>query len=129
MNRREEAQLDRLKRIGTFGVTNAADFTTPVPPAATPSAAQTQAKTLFDSINTPATGLIDKITTNAGSQASGTGDKMVGSASKSVLRDGLIEELKGLNRTAGAIAEANGTPEIMDHFQIACRCRMNEHCV
>jgi hypothetical protein len=71
MNNREQARFDALKRAGTFGTTNAADFTTPVPPAATPSPGQTQAKTLFDSFTTPTTGLIDRIGKNAGSQRRG----------------------------------------------------------
>ena len=118
MNAREEARFDAVKRVGTFGTNNATDFTTPVPPAAAVTPGQTQAKTLFDSLNTPTTGLIDKIAKNAQTQQTGTGTAQGGTTSMAVLRDALLLELKGLNRTAAAIASAQSKPEIMDKFRM-----------
>jgi hypothetical protein len=118
MNAREEARFDAVKRVGTFGTNNASDFTTPVPPAAAVTPGQTKAKTLFDSLNTPTIGLIDQIAKNAENQQTGTGTAKGGTTSKEVLRDALMLELKGLNRSAAAIATAQHKPEIMDHFRM-----------
>ena len=118
MNAREQARFDMLKRVGIFGTTNASDYTTPVPPAVAVTPGQTQAKQLFDSLTTANTGLIDRIGKNAENQASGTGAARGGTTSKSVLRDALFLDLKGLNRTAAAIAAAQNKPEIMDKFRM-----------
>ena len=118
MNAREEARFDMVKRVGTFGTKNASDFTTPVPPAAAVTPGQTQAKTLFDSLSTPTTGLIDRIAKNAQTQQIGSGTAHGGTTSKEVLRDALLLELRGFNRTAAAIADAQNKPEIMDQFRM-----------
>jgi hypothetical protein len=118
MNAREQARFDMIKRVGTFGTNNASDFSTPVPPAAAVTAGQTQAKTLFDSLNTATTGLIARIGKNAETQQSGTGTARGGTTSKTVLRDALFLELKAINRTAAAIAAAQSKPEIMDNFRM-----------
>jgi hypothetical protein len=118
MNAREEARFDAVKRVGTFGTNNASDFTTPVPPAAAVTPGQVKAKALFDSLNTPVTGLIALLAKNAQTQQTGTGTAHGGTTAKEVLLDALFLELKGLNRTAAAIATAQSKPEIMDHFRM-----------
>jgi hypothetical protein len=118
MNEREQARFDMLKRVGTFGTNNAADFNSPVPPARDVTAGQTQAKQLFDDINTAETGLIARIAKNAETQQTGSGTARGGTTSKTVLRDALLLELKGINRTAAAIAEEKEKPEIMDKFRM-----------
>jgi hypothetical protein len=117
MNARERARFE-IKRVADFGTANATDFTTPVPPAVTVTAAQTKAQGLFDALNHPATGLLATISANATTQQSGSGDFHGGATAKSVLRDALMLELRGLNRSAVAIAEANGTPALMDSFRM-----------
>jgi hypothetical protein len=118
MNAREQARFDMIKRVGTFGTNNAADFTTPSAPAKDVTAGQTQANQLFDDLNRPETGLIARIAKNAETQQSGTGTSRGGTTSKIVLRDALFLELKGLNRTAAAIAAAQSKPEIMEKFRM-----------
>jgi hypothetical protein len=118
MNKREQARLDMLKRVAQFGTSNATEFTTPVPPSPTVSAGQTQAKQIFDSLSTPTTGLIALIEKNATAQASGTGTASGGTTSKAVLRDALMLELRGINRTATAIAEDTNQPQIMAQFRM-----------
>lgn len=118
MNAREQARFDMLNRVATFGTNNGQDIITPIPPAQAASAAQTQAKQFLDDLSTPTTGLIDRIADNAKNQATGTGQFRSGTTAKEVLRDALFLELKGINRTAAAIAEAQGKPEIMDKFRM-----------
>src|SRR5207253_2761691 len=118
MNAREQTRFDMLKRVATFGTNNGTDIITPIPPAVAATAAQTQAKQFLDDLTTPTTGLIDKIAKNAEQQATGTGQFRSGTTAKEVLRDALLLELKGINRTAAAIAEAQGKPEIMDKFRM-----------
>jgi hypothetical protein len=118
MNTREQARFDMIKRVGDFGTNNATDFTTPVPPATAVTAGQTQAKQLFDALNTANTGLIALISKNAESQQTGIGTFHGGTTSKTVLRDALLLELKTINRTAAAIAESQHKPDIMDNFRM-----------
>jgi hypothetical protein len=118
MNAREQARFDMIKRVGTFGANHTQDFVTPVAPSTKATPAQTKAKQLFEDLNTPGTGLIAKIQENAGAQQSGTGEFRGGATSKSVLRDALFLELKGINRTAAAIAAEQKKPEIMDKFRM-----------
>ena len=75
-------------------------------------------KQLAQDLTTPTTGLIDRIAKTAENQQSGAGGFHGGTTSKSVLRDALLLELRGINRTAGAMAEATGHPEIMDSFRM-----------
>ena len=112
MNAREQARFDAVKRVGTFGINNASDFPLMAAPAVN------LPRQLFDSLNTPDTGLIARIAKNAESQQTGTGTARGGTTSKTVLRDALFLELKGMNRTAAAIAAAQSKPEIMDHFRM-----------
>jgi hypothetical protein len=118
MNAREQARFDTAQRVGTFGTNNASDFTNPMPPAAAVTPGQTQAKQLFDDLNTPDTGLIARIAKNAETQQSGTGGFQSGVTSKAVLRNALFLEVKGINRSAAAIAAAQKKPEIMDKFRM-----------
>jgi hypothetical protein len=118
MNAREQARFDMIKRVGDFGTNNATDFTTPVPPASSVTAGQTQAKELFDALTTLNTGLMARISKNAESQQTGIGTFHDGTTSKAVLRDALLLELKAINRTAAAIAESKHKPEIMDNFRM-----------
>lgn len=118
MNAREQARFDMLKRVGTFGTNRNDDFTKGFGGKAEITPAQTKAKQLLDELNTPDTGLIAKIQKNAGAQASGTGAFRGGTTSKTVLRDALFLELKGINRTAAAIAAEQNKPEIMDKFRV-----------
>ena len=118
MNAREVACFDAVQRVGIFGTNNASDFTTPVPPNIAVTPGQTQATQLFADLNTPTTGLIARIAKNAETQQSGTGTARGGTTSKTVLRDALFLELKGINRSAAAIATAQSKPEIMDKFRM-----------
>jgi hypothetical protein len=118
MNAREQARFDMIKRVATFGTNNASEFANPIPPTTAVTPGQTQAKELFDSLNAAETGLIARIAKNAETQASGTGAARGGTTSKAVLRDALLLELKGINRTAAAIAAAQEKPEMMDQFRM-----------
>lgn len=118
MNAREQARFDMIKRVGIFGTNNSTDFTTPVPPAVAVTPGQTKASKLFDDLSHADTGLIARIAKNAESQQTGTGTARGGATSKTVLRDALLLELKGINRTAAAIAESKHTPDIMDQFRM-----------
>jgi hypothetical protein len=118
MNAREQARFDMLKRVGTFGTNHNQDFIKPIPPRTAVTIGQTQAKQLFDDLNTAGTGLIDRLGKNAEKQQAGTGTARGGTTSRTVLRDALFLELKGINRTAAAIAADQDKPEIMDKFRM-----------
>jgi hypothetical protein len=109
MNAREQARFDMLKRVADFGENNANDFK-PVPPATQP----TKAQRLFGEVDDAIAGLAD----SAAGQQSGAGDFHAGTTSKSVQRDGLLAELRSINRSAGAIADAQSKPEIMESFRM-----------
>ena len=114
MNARVRTRIDMIKRAGDFGAANAADYTTPV----TVSPAQTKAQTLFAALNDPATGLIARLAANATAQASSEGEFHGGTTSKTVLRDALMLELRGLNLSAEAIATETHDPGLMDKFRM-----------
>ncbi len=116
MNSREQAQFDMIKRVVLFGTNNIGEITSPVAPKKTLSAGQTQAKQIFDDLSTDETGLLAQIGKTAQSQQSGTGAARGGTSAKAMLRDELLSGLRGLNRTAAAIAEANGTPDVRKKF-------------
>lgn len=118
MNAREQTRFDAVKRAGDFGTNNAIDYTTARPPAAVVTPGQTQAKQLFDDLNTPKTGLIARIGDNAEVQQSSSGGFHSGTTSKGTLRDALFTELKGFNRTAAAIAKSKKNPAIMEKFRM-----------
>jgi hypothetical protein len=116
MNDRDAARYDMFKRVGDFGVNHAAEFEA-TPPATGP----TKAQTLFTQLGTvddPETGasVMARITAATKGRQTASGAFHGGTTSKAVLRDGLKLELRGLYRSASAIAEAQGRPEIMDSF-------------
>ncbi len=121
MNAREQARFDGLKGASTFGLNHADDFK-PVAPATLP----TKAQTLFAALGTVADGdlatekdtVIGNLVRKTADQQSGTGDFRGGATSKSVKRDGLLAELKKINRSAAAVADAQNKPEIMDNFRM-----------
>lgn len=92
------------------------EINAPVAPKKTLSAGQTQAKQIFDDLTTDETGLLAQIGKNAQTQQSGTGDARGGTTSKAMLRAELLSGLRGINRTAAAIAEADGKPEVRKQF-------------
>lgn len=118
MNAREQARFDALKRVAVFGTNITGDLTTPKAPAVSVSAAQTKAKTLFDKLSTPDTGIIALIAKNAGSQAAGSATSQSGTTSKAVLRDAIFLDLKAINLTAAAIATEQKTPDFMEKFRM-----------
>ena len=121
MNAREQARFDALKGASDFGVNNVDDFK-PVPPAT----AQTLAQELFAALGTVADGepatakdtVLGNLVRATTDQESGAGDFHGGTTSKSVQRDGLMAVLRGINKSAAAIATADKTPEIMDSFRM-----------
>ena len=118
MDARDQARFDMVGRSGGFGLANAADFTTPIPPAIVVSAGQTKARELFTLLNTPETGLIASIAANATAQQAGSGQFHGGTSSKATQRDAVMADLRGLNRTAAAIAEADNNAGLMEHFRM-----------
>jgi len=117
MNDRDEARFDMFKRVGDFGEANAPDFQ-PVPPATT-----TTAQTLFGALGTideeeTGTSVMARIKAATKGQQSAAGSYHGGTTSKAVQRDGLMSELRGINRSAAAIAEAQSKPELMDSFRM-----------
>ena len=105
-------------RAGGFGTANAADFTAPIPPATTVTPGQTRAQELFASLNTAETGLIARISANTTAQQAGSGEFHGGTTSKATQRDAVMADLRNLNRTASAIAEADDNPGLMEHFRM-----------
>ena len=118
MNAREQARFDMVKRVGEFGSSHAQDWVTPQPPNPAVTPGQNQARKLFQDLSAPQTGLIARIQKNATVQETGKATALGGTTSKSVLRDALMLELRGFNRTAAAIAESTGKPELMDKFRM-----------
>jgi hypothetical protein len=120
MNDREQARYDMFKRVGDFGTEHAADFQ-PVPPSTTPTTAQTLFTALgvvTDDPDTGSTTVMARIKAASTGQQTASGDFHGGTTSKAVQRDGLLAEMRGIVRSAGAIAEAQGAPEIMDSFRL-----------
>ena len=118
MNSREQARFDAFKGASIFGVNHANDFK-PVSPAT-----KTLAQDLFAALGTVADGetktdtVLGNLVRAITDQQSGAGDFHGGTTSKSVQRDGLMAEMKSLNRSAAAIATAQSRPEIMDSFRM-----------
>ena len=120
MNAREQARFDAFKGSSSFGINNVNDFK----PAS--GTTKTKEQTLFDALGTVADGKVatakDTVLGNLIrailAQDAGTGDFHGGTTSKSVQRDGLMAVLRGFNKSAGAIATADRTPEIMDNFRM-----------
>lgn len=120
MNAREQARFDMLKRVGDFGTERVADFV-PVPPSTTPTKAQVLFTALGLTTDDPDAGsttLMARVKAATKGQQSGAGAYHGGTTSKEVQRDGLLLDLRGIIKSAGAIAEAQGMPEIMDTFRL-----------
>ena len=94
-----------LKRVRVFGNNNVATW---------PSGP----KQWHEDLAAKTTGVIDRLDAQAESQAGASGDFHGGATSKGVLRNALLLELRGINRTAGAIAEASNDPGVMDQFRM-----------
>ena len=118
MNSREQAQFDMIKRVVLFGTNHSGEITAPVAPKKTLSSGQTLAKQIFDDLTTDETGLVAQIARTAQSQQAGTGTARGGTTSKDVLRAELLSGLRGINRTAAAIAEADDRPGIRKKFRM-----------
>lgn len=120
MNDRDAARYDSLKRVGDFGVENAALFQ-PVPPATGSTLAQTLFAALGLSTDDPDAGsttLMARIKKATTGRQSAAGEFHGGTTSKAVVRDGLMLDLRGIHKSADAIATADGTPEIMAGFEL-----------
>ncbi len=120
MNSRELSRFDALKGSSSFGINNVNDFK----PAL--GTTKTKAQELFDALGTVADGeaatakdtVLGNLVRAILAQDAGAGDFHGGTTSKSVQRDGLMAVLRGFNKSAGAIATAEGTPEIMYNFRM-----------
>jgi hypothetical protein len=118
MNDRDAARYDMFKRVGDFGVAHGALFQ-PVPPATGPTKAQqlfTQLGTVDDAES--GASVMARIKAATKGQQTGAGEFHGGTTSKAVLRDGLMADLRLINRSAGAIAEAQGKPELLASFRM-----------
>jgi hypothetical protein len=118
MEKKDQNRFDMVKRAGVFLTTNAADYTTIRPPDLVLAPGQLQIQAIAAAINTPDTGLIAMIGKNATTQQSGSGEYHGGVTTKTTLRDGLMLEIKGLNRSAATIAAATKNPGLMDSFRM-----------
>lgn len=105
MNDRERARIEMLKRVGVFTGKYVDDWSG-------------KSKQWAEELTTADTGIIPKIDKLTAKQAGSSSDFHGGATLKSVLRDALYLELRGLNRTAAAIAEATKQPQIMDSFRM-----------
>ena len=120
MNARESARFDAFKGASNFGINNLEDFK---PLSGT---IKTKAQELFGALGTVADGeaataketVLGNLIRAIKAQDAGAGDFHGGTTSKSVQRDGLLAVLRGINKSAGAIATADETPEIMDNFRM-----------
>ena len=121
MNTRKQNQFDTVKRVVVFGTNNLAEIATAVAPKKTLSPGQTLAKQVFADLSTDKTGLVAQIGQTADSQQSGTGATRSGTSSKAMLREELLSGLRGINRTAAAIAEADGKPAVRKQFLMPYR--------
>jgi len=110
MNTQDQATLDTLKSVKVFGVTNANDYI----PGTPPNPAKVKAQQLFAALNDK----VEAITGTVTNQQGGEGAFHSGTTSKAGQRQGLLDELRAINRSAGAISEAEGKPEIMDNFRM-----------
>ena len=116
MDKREKARVEHVGRVGKFGTVNAADWT--ATPPATPTPAQAKTVQLCAALNTPTTGSVALLEKFGTGQQAGEADFHGGTTSKSVLRHGIMLDMSDWNETAGAIATAQNTPEIMDGFRV-----------
>ena len=121
MNAEEQNVFDALKGASGFGQKYAADFL-PVPPAT----GQTKGQELFAALGqvadgdeaTPKDTVLGNLVRAIAGQEEGAGGFHGGTTAKGVQRALLMATLRAWNRTAGSIATADGTPEIMDDFRM-----------
>ncbi len=118
MKHREQSLFEMIKRVVVFGAQHMGEISTPVPPKKTLSPGQVQAEQIFDDLMTDKTGLLAQIAQTAETQQSGTGTARDGTSTKTMLRAELLSGLRGINRTAYAIAEAGKTPGIVKLFRM-----------
>lgn len=112
MNRRERVRVEQINRVAAFMTANAADLNGLSPTA------KTKAQALAAALSTPNTGFVARLGEFETGQQTGSADFHGSVTSKSVLRDGIMADLAGINEVAAAIADAEGTPELMDHFRM-----------
>jgi hypothetical protein len=108
----EKVSYDALKRTKVFGGENVTDWT-PVPPAPA-STAQANTIKLYGQLDD----VLTQLTTQGADKEAAASEFHSGTGTKSLLRTGLLAELKGLNKTAGTIAETTKNPALMDKFRM-----------
>jgi hypothetical protein len=108
MQHHDAACLDSFKRINDFKTANAADFTGADP-------ASVKATALFGEMSTVVSGL----SAATGGQVGGSGAARSGATSKAGLRDMVLGTMRGINKSAAAIALAQKNPSILDNFRLA----------
>ena len=108
MTDRERNRYDALKRTKKFKVDNAADF----PAAGSPS--NVKATALFATIDAAILNVEAAIAGRATASAQFHG----GTVTETVKRSALMLDLAELNRAAAAMAEADGTPGLMEDFRM-----------
>lgn len=108
MNDRDRNRYEALKRVAKFKTDNTALF------PAGPAPVDAKATALFGTVVTTNTNLAAAL---EGRESAAAGFH-AGTASQTTLRDGLLLELLEYNRAAAAIAEADETPDLMEHFRM-----------
>jgi hypothetical protein len=108
MKHKDIVGLDMLTRVNGFGTQNATDI------AAAPPTVAAKAQAAFTTV----AGVVTSLSKAASDQTGGAGDFHEGVASKSVQRELLMAELRGINKSASAIAAAQNTPQILQKFRL-----------
>jgi len=105
----DRACFDMFKRVADFKTANAADFLV-TPKTVTP--AITKATTLFDNLNE----VIANLASATSNQISG--DAKAGTASKATQRESLLMTMRGIRKSAAAIATAQDDHAILEKFPV-----------
>jgi hypothetical protein len=108
MIQHDRACFEMFKRANDFGTVNAADFTGA-------DVVSTKTRALF----TELTGVITQLTAATSGQVGGTGAVRAGTTGKSVQRENLLATMRGIHKSAAAIALSQQKPEIMDSFRLS----------
>jgi hypothetical protein len=108
MQHHDMACLDSFKRINDFKTTNAADFTGADP-------ASVKATALFGEMATVTANLAGATS----GQAGGSGSARAGATSKAGQREALLGTMRGINKSAAAIAAAQKNPALLENFRLA----------
>ena len=103
------AEFDSFKRMNVFGQTNAGDYT---------SAPSTPVKTKAVAAFAGLKGVVDKLTAATAGQTSGEADFHAGTGSKASHRGALLDELRGMVKSAESIATEQKKPEMMESFRM-----------